>query len=135
MKRQHILIMVFAVVVIMILGAVMITSSGRNGTGEGEGNQVEAEWTTLMWMCSEGDLGEWNMGLCNLHFLEMVPDNPSMNVIIILDKEEEGDTKLIELHQGGSTYLNLTDINPEWGNNELNTGDGPATPIPELGSG
>ncbi|MEA3559875.1 MAG: clostripain-related cysteine peptidase, partial [Candidatus Thermoplasmatota archaeon] len=70
------------------------------------------------------DLGEWNMMLCNLHFLEMVPDNEKVNVIIILDKEKEGDTRLLELKQGGSIELNLTDINPEWTDGELNTGDG-----------
>jgi hypothetical protein len=108
----------------MVAAGLIISSSTGNREGNVDGEVPTAEWTTLMWMCMEGDLGEWNMGLCNLHFLEMVPDNPLVNVIIILDKEEEGDTRLIELRQGGSIDLNLTDIDPEWSHGELNTGDG-----------
>jgi len=77
-----------------------------------------------MWLDGEGDLGEWNMMLCNVHFLEMVEDNEDVNVIIIIDKEIEGDTRLLELKQGGSIEMNLTDIDPEWSHNELNMGDG-----------
>lgn len=124
MKRQHIAIGAVAVAIFMVAGALLLTTSSRETGSDGEETTGEAEWTTLMWMCMEGDLGEWNMGLCNLHFLEKVPDNPLTNVIIILDKELEGDTQLIELQHGGSRYLNLTDIDPEWGHNELNTGDG-----------
>ncbi len=124
MKRQHLVIGSMVLASILLLGAVLIVSSDEEEDEGPSGEQTTAEWTTLMWMCMEGDLGEYNMGLCNLHFLEMVPDNELVNVIIILDKELEGDTQLLELHQNGSTVLNLTDIDPEWGHNELNTGDG-----------
>jgi hypothetical protein len=124
MKRQYVIAGALAAVSLMILGAILLSTSGTGDDGSEVDDSGEAEWTTLMWMCMEGDLGEYNMGVCNLHFLEMVPDNPLVNVIVVIDKELEGDTRLLEVRQGGSRELNLTDIDPDWSHNELNTGDG-----------
>lgn len=123
MKKQYMGAAAVLVVLVLLVGALVFRTGGDQTDHTPSDEIGTAEWTTLMWMCMEGDLGEYNMGLCNLHFLEMVPDNENVNVIIILDKEIEGDTKLLELHQNGSTEINLTEINPEWGHNELNTGD------------
>lgn len=124
MKRQHLVIATSVVMGILLIGALaLVFGGGEKGPDEPEG-PVETEWTSLMWLDGEGDLGEWNMMLCNLHFLEMVEDSEDVNVIIIIDKELEGDTRLLELKQGGSIELNLTDIDPEWSNKELNMGDG-----------
>ncbi|MGA1820680.1 MAG: clostripain-related cysteine peptidase, partial [Thermoplasmatota archaeon] len=124
MKRQHLVIAsIVAVAVLVVAGISLLSSRKGKGPGEPEG-PTEAEWTTFMWLDGEGDLGEWNMMLCNVHYLEMVPDNELVNVVIIIDKELEGDTRLLELKQGGSIEMNLTDINPEWSSKELNMGDG-----------
>ena len=124
MKRKQMLLVSVTAAVILAAGALFLATSGEREEGPVSGEKGVAEWTTLMWMCMEGDLGEWNMGLCNLHFLEMVPDSDLVNVIIILDKENQGDTRLLELHHNGSMELNLTDIDPEWTDGELNTGSG-----------
>ncbi|MGA1849098.1 MAG: clostripain-related cysteine peptidase [Thermoplasmatota archaeon] len=124
MKRQHMIIGALATALVIILAGAIIIAGGDKGKESGAEEPGIAEWTSLMWMDGEGDLGEWNMMLCNLHFLEMVPDNEKVNVIIVLDKEEPGDTRLLELKQGGSIELNLTDIDPQWEDNELNMGDG-----------
>lgn len=124
MKRQYIVAGAILAMIVLLIGAFSFFVSSDADDGQLEEERGTAEWTTLMWMCMEGDLGEYNMGLCNLHFLEMVEDNEDVNIIVILDKELEGDTQLLEVHQGGSTVLNLTDIDPKWGHNELNTGDG-----------
>jgi hypothetical protein len=124
MKRQHLVIGSVAVGAILLIGVLaMVISGGEEGPEEPDG-PTEAEWTTLMWLDGEGDLGEYNMMLCNVHFLEMVEDNEDVNVIIIIDKELEGDTRLLELKKGGSIEMNLTDIDPEWSHKELNMGDG-----------
>ncbi|MGA1866020.1 MAG: clostripain-related cysteine peptidase, partial [Thermoplasmatota archaeon] len=124
MRRQHLAIAsVIAAIVLVIAGIALFKSRKDMESGEPEG-PIEAEWTTFMWLDGEGDLGEWNMMLCNLHFLEKVPDNDLVNVVIVIDKELEGDTRLLELKQGGSIELNLTDIDPSWSHNEINMGDG-----------
>lgn len=82
-----------------------------------------AEWTTFMWMCGDGNLADWNMMLCNIHFLEMVEDSDDVNIVVMLDRKENGDTHVLEVHKGGSTRINITEINPEWTDHELNLGD------------
>ncbi|MGA1873243.1 MAG: clostripain-related cysteine peptidase [Thermoplasmatota archaeon] len=124
MKRQYLVIVSILTMAVLVVAGVYIVSSNKEKGPEGPEGPLEAEWTTLMWLDGEGDLGEWNMMLCNLHFLEMVPDNELVNVIVVIDKELEGDTRLLEVRQGGSLELNLTDIDPEWSHGELNMGDG-----------
>ena len=100
--------------------SLIVRSGGKVGPDEEEEIHI-AQWTSLLWFCGDGNLGEWNMMLCNLHFLEMVPDSEDSNILVILDKEGTGDTRLLEVHEGGSIELNLTDIVPHLTDNELNT--------------
>jgi hypothetical protein len=102
---------------LFLLSRVGETSQGR------ENESGNAQWTTFFWFCGDGNLGEINMMLCNLHFLEMVEDSDEVNLVGILDKEEQGDTRLLEIHRNGSRELNLTEIDPEWTEGELDLGD------------
>ena len=111
------------VVIILIAAGIFIIKGGGTPGGDQEEEIHVAQWTTFMWMCGDGNLADWNMMLCNIHYLEMVPDDEDVNVIIMLDRDEDGDTKVLELHEGGSTVINITEINPEWADHELNLGD------------
>jgi len=85
--------------------------------------QGTAKWTSFFWFCGDGNLADWNMMLCNLHYLEMVESSDDVNLIAILDRQEAGDTRLLKIELGNSTEMPLTDINQEWTDSELNLGD------------
>ncbi len=122
MKRKLVIGAIALAAVFILIAASLVIRSGGKDVSDVEEEAHLAQWTSLLWFCGDGNLGEWNMMLCNLHFLEMVPDSEESNILVILDKEGTGDTRLLEVHEGGSIELNLTDIDPEWTDNELNTG-------------
>ena len=82
-----------------------------------------AEWTSFFWLCGDGNLADWNMMLCNLHYLEMVENSEDVNLIGILDRKEDGDTKLLKIEKGNSTEMPITLIDSTWTDSELNLGD------------
>ncbi len=112
------------VVIVIIAGftfsSVMNFDSFRQDIPE---EKYTAQWTTFMWFCGDGNLADWNMMLCDIHFLEFVSDSEEVNIVCILDRQEHGDTKIVKIQYGESAYYNITEINPEWTEHELNLGD------------
>ena len=75
MKRQHRIIASVVIIGILLIGALVLFFGEGDKTKDEPEVPVEAEWTSLMWLDGEGDLGEWNMMLSNIHFLEMAEDS------------------------------------------------------------
>lgn len=123
MKRSFTIALAAVAVFVVVFASIIFVTSEGGRVDVGEEEDHVAEWTTFFWFCGDGNLGELNMMLCDIHFLEMVDDSEDVNLIGILDKEEQGDTKLIKIEKNGSVEMNLTDIDPEWTDNELNLGD------------
>ena len=123
MKKSYISIAAVFTVAILIFSYFILVSESKEGPEDRIPGDETAEWTSFFWFCGDGNLGELNMMLCDLHFLELVDDSDKINMVAILDKEGQGDTQLLEVHRNGSTELNLTDIDPSWSDNELNLGD------------
>ena len=114
-------LLVASLLVVTALIVVFATVSEDDGTQEGE--RGLAQWTTFFWFCGDGNLADWNMMLCNLHYLEMVESSDDVNLIGVLDRQEPGDTKLLKIEYGNSTEMPLTLIDANWTDSELNLGD------------
>jgi len=113
----------------VIAGLMILTSVFIIKFSEKESEKLEpeekhvAEWTSFFWLCGDGNLADWNMMLCNLHYLEMVENSEDVNLIGILDRKEAGDTKLLKIEKGNSTEMPITLIDATWTDSELNLGD------------
>jgi hypothetical protein len=53
----------------------------------------------------------------------MVDNSSDVNLLCINDNLQPGDTELLKIGKGGSQRINLTEIDPEWSDSELNLGD------------
>jgi hypothetical protein len=53
----------------------------------------------------------------------MVPDSRDSNILVFLDRDEVGDCVILEIHEGNSTRINITEVNPDWTDHEINMGD------------
>lgn len=108
---------------IVVTALIVVFSTRDPGTEEREGGSDTAKWTTFFWFCGDGNLADWNMMLCNLHYLEMVESSDEVNLIGVLDRQEPGDTKLLKIEYGNSTEMPITLIDANWTDSEMNLGD------------
>jgi len=104
-------------------GALLMLGGGDESKGDYEGVRETAQWTSFFWMCGDGNLGEFHMMECNIHYLEEVENSTDVNLLCINDNIQPGDTELLKIGYGGSERLNLSDIDPSYSDSELNLGD------------
>ena len=122
-RKQKIIASLAIVGVLVATSVIIISFRGVDEGSEQTGEKKVAKWSSFFWFCGDGNLADWNMMLCNLHFLEMVETSDEVNLIAILDRKEAGDTRLLKIEKGNSTEIPLTDIDGNWTDSELNLGD------------
>ncbi len=117
------LISACVVALLIVTSTIFFIYREDKGKKELDEMQTEALWTSFFWFCGDGNLADWNMMLCNIHYLEMVNTSDKVNLIGILDRQDPGDTKLLKIEEGNSTEMPITLIDETWTDSELNLGD------------
>ena len=116
-------ILAAVVVVILVIAAIGIASVSDYSTeGAGEGPGSTAQWLTVHYVSMDNNLdafGEWQ---ADLHSLEMVGSSPESHHVALYDGEEDGDTVVQYVLEGGVDEMPATEVDPEWGP-EVNLGD------------
>jgi hypothetical protein len=112
---------------IIVVGAVLAGYAvSRGATVDGGGGpRPTASWLTVHYASMDNNLdafGEWQ---ADLHSLEMVGSIPESRHVALYDGDEDGDTIVQYVVEGGTRDRPASDVNPEWGM-EANLGD-PAT--------
>jgi len=81
-----------------------------------------ATWTTFFYVAFDNNIGEWESWATDLHYLEEVGSSEQSKLVALVDEELDGDTRALEIHEGSSTEIPLSDVRVGWGD-ELNMGD------------
>jgi len=110
-------------VLIMVLAAVLMVSRDDGEESlKSEDKRPLASWTSFFWFCGDGNLGEINMMLNDIHWLEQVGSTDQVHMVGMLDKEEVGDARIVYINQGNTTEMPITLVNETWTDNEMNMG-------------
>jgi hypothetical protein len=116
-----------AIVALLVVGAALggyVVTKGVGGLDVPEG-PTTAEWLTVHYVAMDNNLdayGEWD---ADLHSLEQVGSTPESHHVALYDGDEDGDTVIQYVVEGGVEERPTTDAYTEWPA-ELNLGD-PAT--------
>jgi hypothetical protein len=122
LSRPLLAIMLVAILVIAALGVYSVSSGP---VLDSPGTRGTAEWLTVHYNSMDNNLdafGEWQ---ADLHSLEMVGSTDESRHIALYDGDEDGDTVVQYVVEGGVEEIPTTDVDPSWGP-EVNLGD-PAT--------
>jgi hypothetical protein len=112
---------------IVVIGAALGGYAVSRGTSTETPPDVRpmAQWLTVHYVSMDNNLdafGEWQ---ADLNSLEKVGSSPESHHIALYDGDEDGDTIVQYVVEGGTEDMATTVVDPEWGE-EINLGD-PAT--------
>ncbi|MCK5415009.1 MAG: hypothetical protein KAJ35_06490 [Thermoplasmata archaeon] len=116
------LLAVLLVVILIVAGLAAVSVSNYTTSGGDDGPRPTAEWLTVHYVSMDNNLdafGEWQADLWSL---EKVGATPESHHIALYDGDEDGDTIVQYVVEGGVEEMPTTDVDPSWGP-ELNLGD------------
>ncbi len=93
-------------------------SSGTDDSSEPE----TVGWTVLLYFDGDSNLAEYNQMLTNIEFLKKAPASDRVHLLVLLDRDLDGDSRAFTLEGSVETEVPLTDIDPGW-TDEVNMGD------------
>lgn len=109
--------------VVIVLGAVVALQYGQGPAGADAGDgRGTAQWLTVHYSSMDNNLdafGEWQ---ADLHSLEQVGSTDESVHVALYDGDEEGDTVIQYVVEGGVEESSPSTAWPDWGD-ELNLGD------------
>ncbi len=111
---------VAAVVIGAVLGGFAV-SKGAEMAGGG-GPRPTAQWLTVHYVSMDNNLDEFGEWQADLHSLEMVGSTPESRHIALYDGDEDGDTVVQYVVEGGTEDRPPAAVSPDWGD-EVNLGD------------
>jgi hypothetical protein len=115
-----------ALVVILVVAAMATVSMSRYSIADGnDESRPTAKWLTVHYVSMDNNLdafGEWQADLWSLKKVGSTPDS---HHIALYDGDEDGDTVVQYVLEGGVENMSTSEVDPSWGP-EMNLGD-PAT--------
>ncbi len=112
-----------ALVAILVIAALAAVSVSNYSTPGGDDDpRPTAEWLTVHYVSMDNNLdafGEWQ---ADLNSREKVGSTPESHHIALYDGDEDGDTIVQYVVEGGFEEIATTEVDPSWGP-ELNLGD------------
>jgi hypothetical protein len=117
--RATIIIIIIIFFIIFASFSQTITQKNPNQTND---QQNIASWTCLFYFAGDNNLADFNEMLTNLEFLQRVGSTEEVNMICLLDRNGQDDSKVLYIRKGAMDEIPLTEINSSW-TNEVNMGD------------
>jgi hypothetical protein len=120
LARPLLAVMLVLILVVAAIGAVSL--SPYSTPGGDEGPRPIAQWLTVHYVSMDNNLdafGEWQ---ADLNSLEMVGSSPESHHVALYDGDEDGDTVVQYVLEGGSEETPAPEVDPAWGA-EMNLGD------------
>lgn len=118
-------VLAVVVVAILVVAALGVYTASSGPSFDNPKTRETAEWLTIHYAAMDNNLdafGEWQ---ADLHSLEAVGSTPESHHIVLYDGDEDGDTVVQYVVEGGVEERPASDVDPSWGS-EANLGD-PAT--------
>jgi hypothetical protein len=110
-------------VVVLLLAIVAAVSVSNYSTPDGdEGPRPTAQWLTVHYASMDNNLdafGEWQADLWSL---QKVGSSPESHHVALYDGDEDGDTVVQYVVEGGVENMTTDEVDPSWGP-EINLGD------------
>lgn len=98
-----------------------IISSNSNADPNTRG---PAKWTVMIYMAGDNDLS--NAAVDDLNEMEVAGSNSEVNIVVLLDGNDDGDTKLYYVNKDPNGYhgsIVSEELSADWLKSELNMGD------------
>ncbi len=117
---------VLVIAILVLAGAIVAYRTVRTPPGAGEeGPRPMADWTVMFYFDGDNNLGEYKQFLFNLECLKKVGSTDRVHLVVLIDRQHDGDTKVHYVEEGNTTEIPLSEVNANW-TDEVNVGD-PAT--------
>jgi hypothetical protein len=116
-------VIALAIAAVIVIAAIGLYSVAQGPSLDGnDGPRPTASWLTVHYVSMDNNLdafGEWQ---ADLHSLEMVGSTPESHHVALYDGDEDGDTIIQYVVEGGTEDSTIDVVNPDWGT-EANLGD------------